>query len=563
MVRLSSRCTVLGVVTDVSEQEIAAAAARVERVYRSVPDFESAVASAVTLPALRAGVIVVADRAIELPADGTVTWGLPLGASGVATADEIERVLREPQRVGDLGGIFVVARLTSDSVRLVSSTDFVFTLRRAGSTFATRSVAALALAGISARVDPDAVGEYLALYSVVGKGELLTGVEACEEGTVVDVTASGIRQRLAVPLQQRLRPGAPPTPAEFRDALGRWIVRAGTVPGAALALTAGRDSGLVASCLAADGAALPTVTHTVPGFPDNRGAMALARRYGWPHEALRVTYPDGSALPRWTHPLVRVPGGDVVDYLTRQAAWCEGMQHPRDALIGHFTRPAGGLPVITGHGGETGRAYFWKNLPDGPTIDCFVDHGPGWHLPSPAKDRLRATVEAEVSLVSDLGWPDARLDLMYPRRQRSWLDHSGLADAPYTDLLPAFLTTEMTRLMLDIPRADRRTGAFFDAALALDPADPRGVALRAARTPAWAARLGKLNPYKVPNDLHLLTSVMAAFEPGGWLVRDILGDEWWRWAVDNAPSLPSVRGVLWSSIGIEALRRWLATGQPA
>jgi hypothetical protein len=256
--------------------------------------------------------------------------------------------------------------------------------------------------------------------------------------------------------------------------------------------------------------------------------------------------------------VIRVPGDDVVQYLSREAAWCEGMQHPRDALVGHFARPAGGIPAITGHGGETGRAYFWKNLPDGPDIDSFVEHGGGWHLPAPAKERLRATVEAEAALAADLGWPGSGLDLLYPRRQRSWLDHSGLADSPFLDLLPAFLTPEMTGLMLDIPTAGRRTGSLFDAALALDPADPRGVAVRAARTPAWAARLGKLNPYKVPNDLHLLTTVMAAFEPGGWLMRDVLGDRWWRWAVETATSLPSVRGALWSCIGVEGLHRWLA-----
>jgi hypothetical protein len=558
--RLPSRRTVLGLVTASSEQDVATAAARLERVYRSVPEFPSAIASYLAIPAIRAGIVVIADQPIELPAGGTLAWGLPLGSGGGATPDEIDRVLDDPQRVGELGGVFVLARLAGDSIRLVSSTDFVFTLRRAGTAFATRAVAALTLAGITSTVDADAACEFLALYSVIGTGELLTGVEACEEGTVVDVTSSGVRQRVASPLQQRLRPGPPPTPAGFRDALGLWLTRARAVPGAALALTAGRDSGLVASCLAADGGDLPTVTHTVPGFPDNRGAAAVARTYGWPHEALRVTYPDGRTLPRWTHPVIRVPGGDVVRYLTREAAWCEGMQHPRDALVGHFARSGGGIPTLTGHGGETGRAYFWKNLPDGPDVDDFIDHGGGWHLPPPAKDRLRATVEAEAALAADLGWPGAGLDLLYPRRQRSWLDHSGLANAPFTDLMPAFLTAEMTGLMLDIPQADRRSGALFDAALALDLADPRGIAVRAARTPSWAARLGRLNPYKVPNDLYLLTSVMAAFEPGGWLMRDVLGDRWWRWAVDTAPSLPSVRGVLWSCIGIEALHRWLADG---
>ena len=385
-----------------------------------------------------------------------------------------------PSRVGDLGGVFVLARLAADSIRLVSSTDFVFTLRRAGTAFATRAVAAMTLGGVRSTVDADAACEFLGLYSVIGTGELLTGVEACEEGTVVDVTTSGTRQHVAVPLRNGCSPVHRRQPAAFRAVLGSWLTRARAVPEAALALTAGRDSGLVASCLAADGGQLLTVTHTVPGFPDNRGAAAVARttagrtkRCGSPPGRPDVAAVDPSGGPR--------PGDDVVQYLTRQAVWCEGMQHPRDALVGHFTRPAGGIPTITGHGGETGRAYFWKNLPNGPDIDSFIDEGGGWHLPPRAKDRLRATVEGEAALAADLGWPGAGLDLLYPRRQRSWLDHSGLADAPFTDLMPAFLTAEMTALMLDIPQEDRRTGSLFDAALALDPptldasrCEPRG-----------------------------------------------------------------------------------------
>jgi hypothetical protein len=96
-------------------------------------------------------------------------------------------------------------------------------------------------------------------------------------------------------------------------------------------------------------------------------------------------------------------------------------------------------------------------------------------------------------------------------------------------------------------------GSFFDAALDLDPHRLYAVATRAARQRRWGRRP------RLPDDWPLLREVMAAFEPGGWLARDVLGESWWSWATTNAPTEWWVRLLLWRAVGVEALHRWCAS----
>jgi hypothetical protein len=142
---------------------------------------------------------------------------------------------------------------------------------------------------------------------------------------------------------------------------------------------------------------------------------------------------------------------------------------------------------------------------------------------------------------------------VYARRQRGWLEHTGLPDAPATDIVPIYLGSTVYRALMNIPLADRLDGSFFEAALALDERDLYAVATRAARRRRWGRRPG------IPSDWPLLRDVIAAFEPDGWLARDVLGDDWWRWATEQAPHEWWVRLLLWRAVGVEALHRWCAS----
>jgi hypothetical protein len=547
---------VLGAVGNIDPEKVGPAAQRLANAYRDVPGLEAMSVVSLALPEARAAVVVLAERPEPLRSDTTIVWGVPVGAEGAATDDEIAGVLREPARVSELAGLFVLVRLMADSVRLVTSTDFVFTLRRSRDAFATRAMAAVALAGVAPRVERDAVVQAVTWQVVAGSGELLADADACEEGTLVDLTAGGVRTATIVPLGERLAPGPAPAIAEFRELLGTAVRRASSVPAARLALTAGRDSVLAASCLAEAGGSIPTYTLGYRGYPDSRGAHAVATALGWPHQTVQVRDARGRKLSRRRDPDGGVDG-DPGQWLTRFAPWGEGLQLPRDALSGHIRWSGPPFTSLTGHSGEVGRAFYWGDPPDTDPVEAMVDGWPGTHLPDRARQQFRDAMQVEVQVAIDSGRGDAALDLVYVRRQRCWFDHAGLPDAPVANVLPQFLSAAVCRALINVPREQRLGSLFFDAALAADPRRLRDIAKRAsAARRIDTSRLRRLDPYRIPSDWPQLHAVMGSFDSGGWLARDAFGDEWWQWALDQAPHEWWVRLLLWRAVGVEALHRW-------
>lgn len=559
MTPLPSRHTVLGVLSNTTLDAAEAAAARLRARYTAVPGLQGWTTSCVWLPQLRAAVVVAGAAPPLLRPPFDLVWGCPIGAQGPATDAERDAALTRPESALGLDGIFVLLRAEEDRVRVVTSAAFAFTLRRCGSAFATRAAAALALADRPLEVDPEKAVEAVVWQAVLQDGEVLRGVAACEEATAVDVTRQGVTQRSYASLGERLASGPPPTVTGFREQVAQVGTRFSLTPGARLGLTGGRDSALVASCLAETGGALPTFTMGPGRYADVRAARAVADRLGWPHVSLPVADVRGHTSPLWPARHT-VPGGRLADWLVRHAPWGEGLQHPRDALVGRLRWDGSPFAAVTGHSGEVGRAFYWDHVTDADLdadpVAVMTSRGTAAHLPPAARAHYADVLAVDVALARDIGRPQDALDIVYARRQRSWLDHGWLPEAPVEDVLPVFLAPSLVTALLDVPRAQRRGGAFFDAAIDGWRPELRAAAVdEAARDVKMWRLLGPLNPYRLRDDWPLLAHLLRELEPGGLLVRDLLGESWWDGAVAAAVAHPGARAPIWNAVAVEALHR--------
>jgi hypothetical protein len=557
--RVESLHSVVGVLTETTDDGSAAAADRLLRRYRTVPGLQDWGTSRLFVPAAAAALVVAGPRPPRLaPGDGVV-WGRAVGRAGQATPAELDRALAEPVAAQELDGVFVLVRADADGLGILTSSAFVFTLRRSGPAFATRAVAALALAGRALAVERQAVPEAVVWGAVTHEGDLLRDVTACPEATEVRVTRAVTSVRSYADLGTRIPPGAPPDVTAFRAEVGRVAGRFAAVEAAQLSLTGGRDSAMVASCLAERGTSLPAFTMGPARYDDVRAAKAVAHELGWPHVTLPVTDARGRA-GRLRPARSAVPGGQLADWLVAHAPWCEGLQHPRDALVGWLPPRGPGIPAVSGHSGEVGRAFYWEGASDSELdhdpVSVVTGRGTARHLPAPARAAFAHVVERSVRDAADVGRPRAALDVLYVQRQRSWLHHKWLPRAPVADVLPVFLVPGTVRQLLDVPREQQRGGAFFDAALDAYRPELRTVALReAGRSLRGWRLLGPLNPYLLRDDGPLLSLVLRQLAPGGMLVRDVLGSTWWEGALEAARRSPAARAPIWNAVGIEALHR--------
>lgn len=556
--RLSSECTAV-VVLQPSDPADAATAGRALRtalanLYRGLPDTH--------VVAWATGGTVVAVAAVGRPAPSTqparLVWGLPVAPGGEPDDAEVAAALDDPSRAREWLGGFLLADLTDSgsdrggrgSVRLVTGHDLRPVLRvvegPAGTALATRSLAAVVAAGRRPQVDRDHIAELVTFGAVLGDEELVAGVRRLDEGSVVDLDASGVTVEVVRSRGDRLAPGPATTPQQLRTSLGDVVESFAAVPDLHLAMTGGRDSLLLASCAAERALTLPAFTFGPS--PDATAAAAVAASLGWPHR--EVGFGEGQRR---------------LDEVVRLSCWTEGAVTGWDLAGPGPVWP--GDPDATwfaGLGGETGRAFYWdeRDLADHPAayvVDRAADGLPP-AVRGQLTDRLHEVLRA---LSEETGRSGVDLlDALYALgRVRGWMmRHRPM---PFLRSTSAGYTSPgVTSVLLDLPRAARLDGSGFDRALALGPP----LQERAAQALAAGASAPLQRTVQA-----LRRRLRGRADPGGTLlvafarelerdsvVRGTLGDDWWRAMLDHAPYDAAARLRGWQAVAVDAMDRQLS-----
>jgi hypothetical protein len=337
----------------------------------------------------------------------------------------------------------------------------VFEARRDGiEAWSTHAVAAAFLARGRARVDPAALPEQLAAEFVGGERSLVLDARPLAPAVRVTAGDDGTRVEDYWPLAERWAavPEEEAAAHAERHLLGSLERRVPADPFASL--TAGLDSRVVAVALRELGIAPRTFTWGEPDWADVRGAAAVAGALGLAHEPLGIDWlGDDEALRE----------------LGRQVRWTEG------AMPVGFARlrwPPGMPAFVTGAGGETGRAFYYRDVA-GRGRDAVGGRGgeePGAEALAGALLRLLeprlagARPEALDSLAAAVrGWVDAAgaagrsgwrtLDVVYgEQRVRRWL--RGMLPRLDAPMIPAFATPEIGRALASLPLDQRLSDGF-------------------------------------------------------------------------------------------------------
>ncbi len=474
-----------------------------------------------------------------------VCWGIPYTDAGDPSDEDLTRALRDPAGAR-LYGRYVLAGDVAGTWRVVTGPDVVHGLKQAhgpsGTALATRDLAVLDAAGVTPRPRLDVLPELIVFDYVLGDDELLHDVTLVEEATVT--TEAGTTSWW--PVHERMSPSMSAGPRDLRRVLAESLTGPGRLPGVMLALTAGRDSLLVASCLAEARLGLPTVTIGPPSSPDVIGAQAGAESLGWQHHR--------------AYPAEQAPASDPGSKLLAMTAWTEGLDMGWNVVGPELIWPPIRGPLLSGSGGETGRAFYWPQGTDDPhsLLTAWVSQQMGPQAGGLLKERVDHTLQRLRPLAGD---DAALLDLFYLRgRMRSWLERTRPTTS-WTGSVPAFTDPRVIPVLLGLPQEDRRTGGAFEQALA---ADTTGVvaAARAAvvhpmptgsRAGALAGRVRRrLGREPIEAGLALCLQTRAALPREARVTEEVMGPEWWRATVAAAQRSPMHRRWLWNAVSAEA-----------
>lgn len=482
-----------------------------------------------------------------------VVWGAIVDGGGVPDDEHLWRVIDGPERLRGTNGVFVIFAATSgDNVRLVTSPTHVHTLKAVAGphakAWATRGLAAHVLAGAPPRLAPERAIDVVLYDHMYGSEELLEATRVLDDASVVDIGPRGASETCYWPLADRVAPGVTTTVERFRSAAGNHLGMLSLIPGAMLGLTGGRDSTLLAGSLHETSGSISTFTLGHRSFPDVRAARSVAEALGWPHEIVGVT-----------------SGGDRFQDLMRVSAWTEGLDNPRNLVAGVPDWDVSGVTWVSGHGGEVGRPLYWeKEGWEADPLGAIVDW-PTRRVKRSTADGLRDRVSAALDQCRELRGEDdqAVFGLFYLlQRMHQWVMRS-LPYTPIDNYVPGYLGQEVIRAMLDVSAAGRRNASLFDEALAACPLGLRALAIDASRGTRWgrlrqrfAHRLPWI-PAPVPNDWTMLRPILEEVERRGSIVREVVGDDWWSWSVEAAPSSHQHRRMLWNAVGVEAFGAWI------
>jgi len=316
--------------------------------------------------------------------------------------------------------------------------------------WATHALAAAVLATGRPRLAAERLPEYLAAGFVGADATLLDGVSAVPAGAVIDVDRRGAAAREYGSRAERWRPvESARAAAEARAAL-RETARARLLGRpATLALTAGLDSTVVAACLADLGLLADAYTWGEPGWPDVVGAQRTAEALGVGHVVQRAR-----------------PLPDRPDELLAQAVWADGVG--RLFPFWAPTWPAAAEVVVTGAGGEAGRAFYYalevRNHRRPSTDDLLrvlaLERRLGPEAAPSAVEAVAAAKRAWLQAAARDGVRGWRaLDHVYvEQRVRHWgRSQLGPLRRP---LVAAFATPDVVRALTSLPELDRASSAF-------------------------------------------------------------------------------------------------------
>ena len=472
-----------------------------------------------------------------------LVWGSPVSREGVPDAAALRAALRDPPSGARITGVWVVVQATAGRVRMLTSPTQVHTLKRVdgpdGTAIATRGLAAHVLAGVAPRLNEAAIPEYVLLDYVLGQEELLADTVVLGDAQVIDVSRAGVEVSSWWPREERFAPGPPTDAAALRAVVSAAMTAALASADTRLGLTAGRDSTLLASVIAAGGGRVGTFTLGPSWLDDSRGARAVARHLGWRHT-------NG----------VQSFGPRVWPRIAELSRWSEGLTTGDQLVDTELSLKDESITWLSGSGGEIGRGFYWARhgsadawLQWTRSALCAPIEGAGRRM----SDRLDAQLDALRTYGRS---EEDTVDLLYATgRMARWLGRL-MPTAPLRNFHAGYLDPAVVRALLDIPVEDRRTHRTFDEALSVDSSNLYDVAQRAT-TPRVLGPLDSLRFRRMDVNhtraLMGLVAGVAADSP----VRRMMGERWWNATVESAgiPSEGWARRQLWNVVAVEGLSR--------
>lgn len=384
-------------------------------------------------------------------------------------------------------------------------------------------------------IDVQALPTLLALGAQLGETTHVAGVTAVAPGVRIDLESGAPGERIAYwPRGERWAPlPAADADAAAREALLETLdARLSREPAPWLALTAGRDSPVLAAACALLGRPVVCFTFGDEDWPDVAGARAIAEQMGLEHRH---------------HALGSLPEADVPAEADRDARWFDGLAGV--GPVGPPELPAAMSAMVTGAGAEVGRAYAYQAVARSrrhPRVKHLVETlDPGGRLqgaPTAAQASAAAALRSWLEAPGvPAGW--RALDALYvEHRVGRW----GTARVPRTHpgpVLAPFSAPPVARALSALPLDDRLAVAFHRRLIAevapgvaLPPMQTqrRGVPAplrRAAAALRGGAALGA-SPWPWAGPWHARPSLRA------WVADDLLADprltEWLgpEWATE-------------------------------
>jgi hypothetical protein len=327
--------------------------------------------------------------------------------------------------------------------------------------WSTHAAAAAWLCHGRVELDAGTLAELLVTECVGGEGTHLAGVHAVGPAQRFDIAPGRWERRDYWPLRERCQPGL--GEREARAAAGAALLegldaRLSSTLAPACALTAGRDSRVVAVAMRELGREFEAITWGEAGWPDVAGARTVAGAVGAPHSRCPL---------RWNS------DGDARTAIETAARWSDGLEPT--AGLGAPELPAHPDAIVTGRGGESGRAFLYRlgarnhRRPSrAQLVDTLVEHWPDRlrHAAPEARARVRETAGRWIDAAAGSGHEGWRLlDVVYAeQRLRRW-DRTRLI-RQRSLYVPAFSDLAVQRALIALPLEDRLTDGFHRAFLA-------------------------------------------------------------------------------------------------